>query len=63
MFILPIMESLLSFSNVKIIAIPATSFMNGFHGSSRAIKAVLVWEDLIREVFRENYLWINTVTK
>ena len=62
MFFLPILESLLRFSNVKIIAIPATSFMNDF-GFSRAIKAVLVWKDLIREVFRENYLGINTVTK
>ena len=36
MFSLPIMESLLSFSNVKIVAVPLTSFVNDF-GSLREI--------------------------
>ena len=44
MFSLPIMEPSLSFTNVKIITIPTTSFVNDF-GSLRAIKAVLVWKE------------------
>ena len=43
-FSLPIMEPWLIFTNVKFITIPKTSFVNDF-GSSRAIKAVLVWKE------------------
>ena len=44
MFSLPIMEPSLSFTNVKIIAIPRTSFITDLtdFGSLRAIKVVLV---------------------
>ena len=56
MFSLPIMESSRSFSNVKIIAIPATSFLNDF-GSLRAIQAVLVWKERFKAAsVLENYL-------
>ena len=44
MFSLPIMEVSLSFTNVKIITIPTTSFLSDF-GSLRAIKEVLVWKE------------------
>ena len=44
MFSLPIMEASLSFTDVKIITIQTTSFVNDF-GSLRAIKAVLVWKE------------------
>ena len=39
MFSLPSMEPSLSFTNVKIITIPTTSFVNDF-GSLRAFKAI-----------------------
>ena len=39
MFSLPSMEQSLSFTNVKTITIPTTSFVNDF-GSLRAIKAI-----------------------
>ena len=41
MFSLPITEPSLSFTNVKIITIPRTSFITDF-GPLRAIKVVLV---------------------
>ena len=44
MFSLPIMRPSLSFTNVKIITTPTTSFINDF-GSLRAIWAVLVWKE------------------
>ena len=39
MFSLPSLKQSLSFTNVKIITIPTTSFVNDF-GSLRAIKAI-----------------------
>ena len=45
MFSLTVMEPSLSFTNVNIITIPTTSFVNDF-GSLRAIKAVLVWKQI-----------------
>ena len=44
MFSLAIMEPSLSFTNVKVITIPTTSFVNDF-GSLKAIKAVLAWKE------------------
>ena len=44
-FSFPIMKFSLCFTVVKIIAIPATSFVNNFR-LSRTIQAVLVWKDL-----------------
>ena len=44
MFSLAIMEPSLSFTNVKIITIPTTSFVNDV-GSLRVIKAVLIWKE------------------
>ena len=44
MLSLPIMEPSLGFTNVKIIAILTTRFVNDF-GSLRAVKAVLVWKE------------------
>ena len=43
-FSLAVMEPSLSFTNVKIIAIPTTSFVNDFR-SLRAIKVVLAWKE------------------
>ena len=45
MFSLTVMEPSFSFTNVNIITIPTTSFVNDF-GSLRAIKAVLVWKEI-----------------
>ena len=44
MFSLAVMELSLSFTNVNIITIPTTSFVNDF-GPLRANKAVLVWKE------------------
>ena len=41
MFRFPVVESLLRFSDVKIIAVPATSFIDDF-GQLRAVETVLV---------------------
>ena len=62
-FSLPIMGPSLSFTSVKTITIPKTSFVNDF-GSLRAIKAVRVW----REIFNtagvlKNCRQINTRVK
>ena len=40
------MEPSLSFTNVKIIIIPTTSFVHDF-GSLRAMEAVLAWKEKI----------------
>ena len=56
MFSLPIMEPSMGFTNVKIITIPTTSFVNDF-GSLRAIKAVLIWKERFNtEGVLKNYL-------
>ena len=56
MFSLAIMEPSLSFTNVKIIAIPTTSFVNDFR-SLRAIKAVLTWKERLNMAgILKNYL-------
>ena len=44
MFSLPVLGPSLSFTSVKIITIPTTSFVKDV-GSLRAIKAVLVWKE------------------
>ena len=63
MFSLPIMEPSLSFTNVKIVMIPTTSFVNDF-GSLRAIKVVLAWKERLNMAgILRNYLQINTRVK
>ena len=59
MFSLPIMEPSLSFTNVKIITISTTSFVNDF-GSLRAIKTVLIWKERFNMAgVLKNYLQIQ----
>ena len=56
MFSPPIMEPSLSFTNIKIITISTTSFVNDF-GSLRAIKAVLAWKERLNMAgVLKNYL-------
>ena len=56
MFSLPIMEPSLSFTNVNIIIIPTTSFVNDF-GSLGAIKVVLAWKERLNMAgILKNYL-------
>ena len=63
MFSLTVMEPSLSFTNVNIITIPTTSFVNDF-GSLRAIKAVLVWKERFNMAgVLKNYFLINTRVK
>ena len=63
MFSLAIMEPSLCFTNVKIIAIPTTSFVNDFR-SLRAIKVVLAWKERFNMagVLKNDFL-INTRIK
>ena len=44
MFRFPVVKSLLRFPNVKIVAVPATSFANDF-GSLRSVESILLWEE------------------
>ena len=63
MFSLPILELSLGFTNVKIIAILTTRFVNDF-GSLRAVKAVLVWKERLNAAgVLKNYVKINTRVK
>ena len=62
-FSLPIIEPSLCFTNVKIIAILTTRFVNEF-GSLRAVKVVLVWKQRLNAAgVLTNYLEINTRVK
>ena len=62
MFSLAIMEPSLSFTNVNVITIPTTSFVNDF-GSLRAIKAVLVWKEIFNTASVSKKLIIFKLTQ
>ena len=62
MFSLTVMEPSLSFTNVNIIIIPTTSFVNDF-GSLRAIKAVLVWKEIFNTASVSKKLIIFKLTQ
>ena len=62
MFSLLIMEPSLYFTNVNIIIIPTTSFVNDF-GTLRAIKAVLVWKEIFNTASVSKKLIIFKLTQ
>ena len=62
MFSLTVMEPSLSFTNVNIITIPTTSFVNDF-GSLRANKVVLVWKERFNTASVSKKLIIFKLTK
>ena len=59
MFRFPVMKSSLRFPNVKIIAVPATSFINDLDNCDRLRRSLYGKKDFMRRVFLKNIFDIN----